>query len=289
MRERIPATAVVVTKNEERNIAKCLRSLGRFDQVFVVDSHSDDATTAIASSLGAAVVEFAWDGRHPKKKQWCLEHLPFAHDWVLFLDADEELTPELGDEIASLLADRPAHAGYFLGYDYAFLGRVLRHGHRVYKLVLFDRTRARFPDLPDLDVAAATDQELHVHPQVDGTTGTLRRRALHADHDTLFHYFDRHNRYSDWEAVLRRRGVLPIADEAQPGIRKLLKRAFNRVPFKGTIAFADTYLLKAGFLDGRAGLDYAIARGFYYWQIRAKTLELELAGSSRAALEVETS
>ena len=74
---RVPVSVVVMTKNEESNLPKCLPSVERFDEVFVVDSRSDDRTQEIARSAGAEVVEFVWNGRYPKKKQWCLENLPF--------------------------------------------------------------------------------------------------------------------------------------------------------------------------------------------------------------------
>src|SRR5271170_3715683 len=97
---QIPLSVIVMTKNEEKNLAKCLRGLQRMSQVFVVDSGSTDRTPEIARDGGAELVHFAWNGKYPKKKQWCLDNLPFAHDWVLYVDADEEVPPELVDEIA---------------------------------------------------------------------------------------------------------------------------------------------------------------------------------------------
>ena len=270
---RVPASVVVMTKDEEANIAKCLRSVAEFDQVFVVDSGSRDRTCGIAGAMGATVVPFSWNGRYPKKKQWCLDVLPFRHDWVLYVDADEEVTPPLADEIARALEGPRRHAGYFVGYDYVFLGRVLRHGHRVYKLVLLDRRRARFPERDDLDVVHMWEVEGHYQPRVDGSVGVLRHRMRHDDHADLFHYFERHNRYSDWEAALRRRGALLDAGEPQPGARRALKALFARLPVKGPLAFVHSYLWRGGFLDGRAGFHYALARGFYYWQIRIKSTE----------------
>jgi len=270
---KVPVSVVVIARNEERNIGKCLRSAATMAEVFVVDSRSDDATAVIASSLGAIVIQFEWDGVGPKKKQWSLENLPFSHDWVLFLDADEELTPELSREIAAIVAEPGDRAGFFARYDYVFAGRVLRHGHRVHKLILHDRRRSYFPQYPDLGWERATEHELHVQPRVQGQVGRLANRIRHEDHDDFFHYFDRHNRYSDWEARLRIARVLPDPEEAQPGVRKLLKRGFSAIPFKGTVAFLDSYVAKGGVLDGRAGFDYAVARGVYYWQIGLKMRE----------------
>jgi glycosyltransferase involved in cell wall biosynthesis len=280
---KVPVSVVVIARNEERNIEKCLRSASQCDEVFVVDSASEDATVAIADSLGAHVVQFLWDGREPKKKQWSLENLPFSNDWVLFLDADEEMSPELVEEIAELVSQDSDVAGYFARYDYVFGQRTLRRGHRVHKLILHNRHRSYFPQYPDLGWAHASEHELHVQPRIEGRVGLLRGRVRHDDRDDLFHYFDRHNRYSDWESRLRAGGVLPDPAEAQPRWRKALKRAFSVLPFKGTIAFFDSLVLKGGFLDGRAGFDYAVARGVYYWQIGLKMRELRAAGAGESS------
>lgn len=273
----IPVSAIVLTRNEEANLPKCLDSLAGVDEVFVVDSGSEDATRTIAHEHGARVIPFNWNGRYPKKKQWALENVPFRHDWVLYVDADEELTPELRAELERLFAaGEPPRAGYFAGLDYRFLGRVLRHGQRVYKLILFDRRRGRFLDFDDLEAANMWEVEGHYQPRIEGETGVLRGRVLHADHDSLYAWFARHNRYSDWEAVLARNGAPGRGDEAQPGLRRPLKAVFNLLPFKPLAFFLYAYVLRLGFLDGRAGYHYALAKAFYYWQVGVKARELEL-------------
>lgn len=271
---RAPAvSAVVMTKNEERNIEKCLRSLVGIPEVFVVDSGSTDRTVQIAEALGAQVVDFRWNGRYPKKKQWCLENLPFRHDWVLYVDADEELTPALAAEIARLLAGTPRCAGYFVSYDYLFEGRVLKHGQRAAKLVLFDRGKGRFLDYDDLDAANMWEVEGHYQPSIDGPVGMLRHPMLHTDHDSLFHWFERHNRYSDWEAVVRNKGAFVSEEESQLASRGRLKAVFDRLPGKPLASFVYGYVAKQGFRDGRAGFDFAVAKAFYYWQIELKIRE----------------
>jgi len=267
---RIALSVIVLTKNEERNLGKCLASTRPFDEVFVVDSESTDATRAIAEEHRARFVSFEWNGKYPKKKQWALEHVSFTHDWVLYLDADEEVTPDLAEEIRRLLADRPRHAGYFVGLDYRFLGRTLRHGERVHKLVLFDRTRGLFEERDDLDAENMWEVEGHYQPRIDGSVGTLQSPLVHDDHDSLYHYFERHNRYSEWEAVMRRNAN--GSRKTHAASRK--KTIFNALPFKPLAFFVHSYLVRGGFLDGRAGYHYALAKAFYYWQIRVKELEL---------------
>lgn len=275
---QIPVSAIVMTKDEEANIGKCLSSLARFDEVFVVDSQSTDRTREIARGAGAQVVEFVWDGSYPKKKQWSLENLPFGNDWVLYLDADEELTNALATEIERNVTSPDDVRGYIIGFDYVFLGRRLRHGLRVHKLALFDRRHGRFLERDDLDVENMWEVEGHYQPVIDGRVESLSGRIVHRDAADLYHYFERHNRYSDWEAALRRRGGLARHDETQSAGRSILKKAFARMPFRPVGIFLYSYIAAAGFLDGRAGFHYAVSRSFYYWQIDLKTTELRRAG-----------
>lgn len=271
----VPVSVIVLTLNEERNIADCLASLRRFAEVFVVDSGSTDRTCEIAEELGAKVVPFTWDGGYPKKKQWCLDTLPFANDWVMYVDADERMTSELATEIAARMQGPNDHAGYFVSLESVFMGRAMRHGHRVFRLGLFDRHKGRFVDYDDLDARKMWEVEGHYQPVIAGRTAVLRGRLIHYDYDPFFHWIDRHNRYSDWEALLRSRGELPRPEETQPGRRGWLKATFNQLPCKGLVAFLWSYVLRAGFLDGRAGLHFALARGFYYWQMGQKMREYE--------------
>jgi hypothetical protein len=194
---------------------------------------------------------------------------------VLYLDADERVTPALSAEIAALFeGSQPNAAGYFVRLDYVFLGRLLRRGHRVQKLALLDRRRARFLDYDDLDAEHMWEVEGHYQPDVAGEVGRLRGTLVHQDHDDLFHYFDRHNKYSDWEATLANKGALTASNETQGVFRRRLKETFFRLPFRGTWFFVYAYLLRLGFLDGRAGLHYALAKSFYYWQVGLKRQEM---------------
>lgn len=278
----IPISVVVMTRDEAVNLAHCLAPLRRFAQVFVVDSASTDGTPDIARAWGATVTPFRWNGRHPKKKQWCLENLPFAHDWVLYVDADERLTPALVDELAGLMARGPACAGYIVAGRPVFLGRRLRFGAGNAKLALLDRRRARFPEVPDLDVAAMWEVEGHYQPLVDGPVGRLRAPLLHTDDKPLAAWFDRHNRYSDWEAALRADGRMAALIALDRPRRRLLKRLLHAMPLRPLAVFLHAYVLKLGFLDGAAGLHHALARAFYYWQIGVKTRQAASLTASRS-------
>ena len=112
MSERIPVSVIVPIRNEAENLPRCLGSVGWAEEIFVVDSQSTDGSPQIAEQLGARVVQFDFNGRWPKKKNWSLENLPFRNEWVLILDADEVLPPNARDEFAGAIA-RP---GEIVGY-----------------------------------------------------------------------------------------------------------------------------------------------------------------------------
>ena len=270
---KILISVVIMTKNEERNIAKCLQSARNFSEIFVVDSQSTDRTRTISAEKGAIVVPFVWNGQYPKKKQWCLDHLNFSHNWVLYLDADEELTAELVDEIRASIESGQNVAGYYVAYDYVFLGKMLRYGYRAKKLVLLNRLKSEFRPMNDLDATHMWEVEGHYQPNVDGKVQTLRNRMRHDDQDDLYHYFERHNRYTDWEAAIAVSQSLSRHEESMPPLRRLQKLASRVVPFRPALVFLHSYVLRLGLLDGYAGFHYAAARAFYYWQINIKIHE----------------
>jgi glycosyltransferase involved in cell wall biosynthesis len=270
LRDKIPVSVVVMTKNEERVLPYTLKSVAGFEQVFVVDSHSVDDTCEIAKNLHAEIVQFTWDGQYPKKKEWSLLNLPFRNDWVLYLDADEIVTPALAAELRQLFSAGTSLAAFDVELDYYFLGRKLRHGHKVSKRVLVRRSRTTWPRVDDLAVATMWEVEGHYQPEIDGDVGQLSGRVEHNDRDPLYDYFARHNRYSDWEAhLLTRRDVGTKVNAA----RSARGRRYARLPFKPAAFFLYSYLARRGFLDGRAGFHYAVAQAFYFWQISIKRVE----------------
>lgn len=276
----IPVSVAVLTLNEAANLPACLDSAARFAERIVIDSDSTDGTPEIARARGARVVRFRWTGGYPKKKQWTLDTVGFACRWLLFLDADERVTPALADELAALFAaGPPRHAGYVVTGRPVFLGRVLAHGQRFAKIALVRRDAARFQPCPDLDVATMWEVEGHYQPVIDGTVGRLGAPLLHADARPLYAWFERHNRYSDWEATLGRDGRLDALAALETPGRRRLKRLFHRLPGRPLWVFVYSFIIRFGWLDGGAGFHFAVARAFYYWQIAVKRRALELAAA----------
>lgn len=267
----IPISAVIVTKNEARNIARCLSSLEAFSQVVVVDSGSTDETVALAHAAGAEVVSFTWNGAYPKKRQWCLENLSLRHEWVFFVDADEEATPEFLEALWRMDWSSVRHAGFFVKGAYVMEGRVLRFGLMNNKLCLLRRGRMEFPTVNDLDIPGMGEMEGHYQPVrckgfEDAPVGCIGPFILHHALEDMEGWQARHERYARWEAAMDVRGAHP--DEVT-SVRRFMKNLFKAVPCRAELAFVHSYVLKLGFLEGLAGLHLARSRWAYYRMIRA--------------------
>lgn len=199
--EKIPVSVLIPAKNEESNLPACLESVARADEVFVVDSQSSDRSIEISTNYGANVVQFYFNGRWPKKKNWSLDNLPFRNEWVLIVDCDERITPELWDEIASVIQD-PNYNGYYLNRRVFFLGQWIRYGGKYpdWNLRLFKHKSGRYENLNTEDIPNTGDNEVHEHVILDGKVGYLKNDILHIDFRNIYHWLERHNRYSNWEA-----------------------------------------------------------------------------------------
>lgn len=260
----IPAAAIVVTKDEGENIAHCLLPLlGVFRRVLVVDSRSGDDTAATARAMGAEVVTFTWDGRYPKKRQWCLDHIDALDDWVFFIDADEVATPALLREMRLLFARTPDADGYFVRGRYSWMGRRLKFGQTNNKLCLFRRSKFRFPVVDDLDIPGMGEIEGHYQPIPQGEgvrIGQLRESVLHDNRKGRGDWLRRHARYAAWESGMTRRGAHPV--DPVPW-REDLKRMTRASWLRPYLVFLYGYVARGGFLDGVAGFDFALHRASY--------------------------
>lgn len=272
---RVPVSVVVPVKNEAANLPRCLASVAWAGEMWVVDSHSTDATAEIAARTGARVVQFEFNGTWPKKKNWALENLAFAHEWVLLLDADETLPPEAEAEIRAIVTQPGGPDGYWINRRFNFLGQWLRHAYYPnWNLRLFRHARGRFEKLTD----AATDSgdvEVHEHVVVRGETARLRAEMDHFAFPSVASFIEKHNRYSNWEA----RVALERAHGAAPrevGARRWLRRLSLVLPCRPLLRFLYVYVWQRGFLDGRAGYYFARLHATYEFLCVAKTYELKV-------------
>jgi glycosyltransferase involved in cell wall biosynthesis len=243
---RSSLSACIVTFNEADRIEACVRSVSFCDEVLVVDSHSQDDTRARAAALGARVIERDWPG-YRSQKQFAVEDA--RHDWVLCLDADERLTPQLREEIlAARAAGFPGVAGYSVPRLTDYFGRFLRHGNAYPdRLVrLFDRRRGGW-----------VGEEIHENTRVEGPVARLHGHLEHYSYRSLSDHLNRMQRYADLMAQAlyqrgRRCGLAPV----------LLNPQWR---------FIRGYLLRLGFLDGWRGLVFALIEANY---VRRKYLGL---------------
>ncbi len=288
MPSKLPVSVLIPAKNEQANLPACLASVERADEVLIVDSQSSDKSVEIAQSYGANVVQFYFNGRWPKKKNWSLENLPFRNEWVLIVDCDERITPELWDEIAQAIQN-PEYNGYYLNRRVFFLGTWIRHGGKYpdWNLRLFKHKKGRYENLNTEDIPNTGDNEVHEHVILDGKAGYLKNDMIHEDFRDLYHWIERHNRYSNWEARVYLNLLTDKDDSGTIGAnlfgdavqrKRFLKKVWVRLPFKPFLRFVLFYIIQRGFLDGKAGYIYARLLSQYEYQIGVKLYELRKYG-----------
>ncbi len=278
---KIPVTVVVPTLNEAANLDSCLKGLTRFAEVIVLDSGSTDGTVAIACAHGATVVNFNWDGRFPKKRNWYIRNFRPQCDWVLFLDADECVDEGFCSELAAVIPVT-VHAGFEIRYRNWFLGVPLRYGEYNLKLAMFRVGAGEYEQTED-DASSGLDMEVHESPVIQGSVGRLRSVIEHRDDRGLEHWIKKHNQYSSWEA----RRLLAMRLQAATRTNHLTARQRSKYLHLGkwwlpAAYFLATYVGKRGFMDGWAGFAFALNKAIYFWQVGLKEREFcAQAGKSR--------
>jgi glycosyltransferase involved in cell wall biosynthesis len=250
-------SVVVITLNEEDRIRECLASVAWADEIIVVDAGSDDKTVTLAREFTDDVVIRPWDG-FAAQKNFGIERA--KGEWVLSLDADEQVDPSLREEIAAVLANPGSHAGFRIARRNIMWGRFIRHG-RLYpdwQLRLFRRGRGRF-----------VERAVHESVTVDGPVGRLTTPLLHHSYRDVSDFLRRADRYSTLAAEEWARG-------GQPFHRHLLVTApLGR--------FLSMYVLHAGFLDGWRGFLLAVLYAYYVFVRSAKIWEKMTRGDSPRA------
>jgi glycosyltransferase involved in cell wall biosynthesis len=224
-----PLSLCVITRDAADCLEACLSSVPFAAERIVVDSGSADDTVEIARRMGARVIEHAWLGFGAQKNHAIAQA---AHEWVLCLDADERLSPELAAEIAKLFAhDPPAAAAFAMPRCNRFLGRWLRHGEGYpdWNTRLFDRRRARW-----------TEDPVHEHVVTEGQVVKLRGDLMHASAESLERYLAKQNRYTTLQAAaMHARGE---------------RAGVGRMVISPLVRFVRFYLVRLGLLDGLPGL-----------------------------------
>jgi len=263
---QLPVTVAVPVKNEEANLARCLDRLELFAEIVIIDSGSTDSTVAIAESFDARVVQFRWDGKYPKKRNWFLLNAPPKQPWVLFLDADEFIDEAFCNAV-DIAVRNGRHDGYWLTYTNYFLDQELKYGLTQRKLALFRVGKALYERIEE-DGWSGLDMEIHEHPIVEGSVGEITARIDHRDYRGLAKFIERHKDYALWEA--RRYDTLQKDGAAWERFtpRQRFKYRHLATWWYPWFYFLFTYIAKLGFLDGSPGFHYAAYKAWYFQTIR---------------------
>ena len=248
MTQREPLSVVLITLNAAAQLEACLQSAAFADEILVVDSGSVDGTLALAERYGARVVQQAWLGFGPQK-QYAVSQA--RHEWVLCLDADERVTPELQASIEAALT-QPLFGAYRFARRNRFLGRYLRYGEGYpdWNLRLFDRRRAGW-----------TNDVVHENVTTDCEVATLKGDLLHDSAETIASYLAKQNRYTT------------LAAEAAFGAGK--RASGLKLVLSPIVRFVKFYALRRGFLDGLPGFVHIVIGCFNSFSKYAKMIELQ--------------
>ena len=267
-------TIAIPVRNEERNLAGCLEAIGPdlARHIVVIDSGSTDKTIEIARNMGAEVVDFKWDGRFPKKRNWFLRNHAPTTKWVFFLDADEYLTADFKAELRKTLQDQQANkVGYWLSYTIYFLGEQLKGGYPLRKLALFQVGAGEYERI-DEDQWSKLDMEVHEHPVLAGEIGVIQSKIDHQDFRGVSHYVLKHNEYAGWEAARFLKTNSAAVSDKWTWKQRLKYRLMQSI-WIGPAYFCGSFFLLGGFRDGARGLAFAILKMSYFTQIYCKIRE----------------
>ncbi|MBX3378034.1 MAG: glycosyltransferase family 2 protein [Phycisphaeraceae bacterium] len=289
----VPVSVLVPVKNEEANIVECLRHLQWAGEVTVIDSQSKDRTVALSQAMGADVYQFYVSAEGwPKKRNWALANVPWKHEWVLIIDADEHVTPELAEEIRQVVTGAyprdsdPVKAGsgdgYWLNRKLIFMGRWIKGCgyYPSWNVRLFKHAVGRYERIGTAGNTQSGDNEVHEHVVLStGPAGYLKHDFLHYAYPDLYSWVEKHNRYTSWEAHTMEGGgggELKASLFGSPvERRRWIKRWSRRLPFRPTLRFIYGYIIRRGILDGYPG--YVICRlmAWYEFMSIAKYRELK--------------
>lgn len=261
-------TVLILTRNEARHIARAIESVQAVaDCIVVVDSGSTDATCQIAADMGARVLHHPWVN-YATQFNWGLDNLPAPTDWVLRLDADEIVSPELRAEIAyGLKAQPPEVQGIHVSRRMTFLRRPIRHGgvFPIRVLRLFRHGPGR-----------CENRWMDEHILVSGQTADFRGEILDDNTNPLGWWTDKHNAYASREVIdllnleyrfLPMQSVARLRGGRQDGVKRWIKeRLYARLPggLRAAVYFLYRYVFRLGFLDGFEGAAFHILQGFWY-------------------------
>ena len=287
---RAPLSVLIPVRNEAANLRGCLASVSFAQEIVVVDSGSTDGTQTIAETAGARVIQFAWNGKLPRKKNWALGNVPWQHEWVLIIDADERITPELEREIRHVIV-RADVDGLYLNRRFWFLDGWINHcGYfPSWNLRLFRHPLGRYEQIEIGNDVPSGDNEVHEHVLLTGRVEYVSTPMEHYAFPDIATFVKKHDRYSSWEAVVRSKlhsrdkkllRATPFGTALER--KRWLRNVVAQVPFRPSLRFLYHYVWRQGFRDGYRGWVLCRLLASYERMIVRKQRELKKIGIPRA-------
>lgn len=294
--QKLPLSVIVLTFNEEQNIAPCLESIVPWaEEVFVVDSGSADRTLEIVSKYGAKVFTHPFQN-YSHQRNWAQDNVPLSYEWVFHIDADERVSPELVDRLRLLFAETShatqEYAGFMVRRKIIFFGKPIIHGglYPTYHCRIFRKQSGR-----------CEDREYDQHFLVEGRTSLIEADLLELTATSLFSWTARHNKWAQMEARELLKG------SAEEGLRSvqakftgspiekrrwLRSSVYAKIPMflRAFLYFLTRYVFRGGFLDGTPGLIYHGLQGFWFrFYVDACCYELQHSGRGSLLLDNDSS
>ena len=279
----LPISVIILTYNEEKNIADCLESVkGLAEEIFVVDSYSNDKTLEIAEKYTDKIFQNTFDN-YSQQRNWALQNLPIKTEWIMNLDADHRVTHELKEELSMMFQKESdsKYDGFLVSRRTIFMGRWIKHGghYPVYHAALFRR-----------GFGSCEDKLYDQHFLINGKVKVLKGDIVDIITDSLTSFTQRHNRWATLEAF----DQLLTEDERKDTVRanmrghemekrRYLRETYYKFPLfiRAVLFYLYRYFLKLGFLDGKEGLIFHFLQGFWFrFLVDAKIYEIQKMAKS---------
>jgi glycosyltransferase involved in cell wall biosynthesis len=302
----VPVSILVPVKNEQRHIVDCLRRCQWATELIVADSKSTDQTIPLAQAMGADVYQFFYDRSTgwPKKKNWALDQVPWKNEWVMILDADEYMTPELAQEIRRVVEGnwKPEGRfgksgcgdGFWVNRRFMFMGSWIRGCgfYPSWNVRLLKHKLGRYERIGTLGDTGSGDNEVHEHITLStGKAGYLANEFLHYAYPDLSIWVEKHNRYTTWEAhamEAKDEGAVRAKMFGEPiERRRWIKAKARKLPFRPTLRFLYSFFVQRGFLDGYPGFVMCRLLAWYEFMSIAKNREMHALKSEAAKAQMQ--
>jgi len=270
--ENMNITALIITKDEAVNIADCVRSLSWIPDIVILDSFSQDDTIKIAKSLRPDIRVYEHKFSTPAQQyNWGIQNTEIQNKWILIIDADERCSDALAVEIQQKTAEYPGYAGFYLSNKNYFMGKPITHASMFpsWQFRLVNKGKGRLVEFGHGSKVIT-----------EGTVGYIYEPINHFSFNKgISAWIDKHNRYSSWEAEAIAQNTLKATFSWEIFKDRNARKIFFRgilanIPLRPLVLFFFRYIIRAGFLDGKAGFLYCILMATYEFQIMLKVMEI---------------